>query len=96
MAAPIQDRGKGWTSTHGYRYLGTRGHHRQIVESALGRTLGYNEVIHHKDGNKLNNALSNLEVLDRGEHIRLHTRGKTNEQRRIEKAQHGYCLAGKP
>jgi hypothetical protein len=66
------------------------------MEEHLGRPLSYNEVVHHIDGNKLNNDLSNLEVMDRGEHIRLHTKGKTNEQRRREKEQFGYVLAGKP
>ena len=96
----IQDRGDGWTSTHGYRYLGHRAEHRLIVEQLLGRKLTYNEVVHHKDGNPQNNDPSNLEVMDRGAHAREHTLGKTNEQRVEEKAQHGWCrtggLAGNP
>lgn len=34
----------------------------------------------------MNNDPSNLEVMDRGDHIRLHCSGKTNEQRKAEKA----------
>lgn len=101
LQKPIQKRGEGWNSQHGYRYLGTRGVHRLLVERALGRKLTYNEIVHHKDGNKQNNDLSNLEVMDRGEHIRLHTLGKCNGQRLFEKSVYGYCLpdrgaGGKP
>ena len=38
----------------------------------LGRKLSFNEVVHHKDNNKRNNDLSNLEVMTRSEHIRHH------------------------
>jgi hypothetical protein len=91
-AKPVQNRGAGWLSTHGYRYLGKRGEHRRVMETILGRTLAYNEVVHHKDGDPLNNDPSNLEVIYRGDHGRHHNAGKTNEQRRAEKAR----LAGRP
>lgn len=48
------------------------------MENHLGRLLDANEVVHHKDGNKFNNDLSNLEVMDAREHVsipgRLHGR----------------------
>lgn len=96
LDGPIQDRGAGWVSSHGYRYIGERAEHRLIAERQIGRPLNYNEIVHHKDGDHLNNDPSNLEVMDRGEHIRLHCGGKTNEQRAAEKAEHGYVLAGRP
>ena len=37
--------------------------HRFVVEQALGRALLPGEVVHHKDGDSLNNALSNLVVI---------------------------------
>lgn len=37
--------------------------HRQLAEKALGRSLAPKEVVHHRDGNSLNNDLSNLIVL---------------------------------
>lgn len=46
--------------------------HRVIVENHLGRLLNSNEVVHHKDGNKRNNSIENLEILSPGEHTRLH------------------------
>jgi hypothetical protein len=96
MNVKLQNRGEGWTSTHGYKYVGKRGEHRALMESIVGRQLSYNEVVHHIDGNKKNNSLENLQIMDRGEHISLHTKGKTNEQRKLEKERYGYVLAGKP
>jgi hypothetical protein len=67
--------GKGWIEG-GYRYLYVEdakiAEHRHVVEQNLGRKLGSNEVVHHVNGNKLDNALVNLVVLSRSEHQRLH------------------------
>ena len=52
------------------------------MEESIGRRLGYNEVVHHKDENPLNNEISNLEIVYRGDHSRIHNTGKTNEERK--------------
>lgn len=49
-----------------------RGEHRIIVEDVLGRELTNEEIIHHADGNKLNNSPDNLKVVTRAEHIEIH------------------------
>lgn len=41
--------------------------HRVILGSSAD-----NLIVHHKDENKLNNKKSNLEILTRAEHARLH------------------------
>lgn len=46
--------------------------HRVIIENRLGRVLNANEVVHHKDHNKRNNVVENLEVMDRKQHNVLH------------------------
>lgn len=46
--------------------------HRLIMEEILGRKLTTDEVVHHKDGNKLNNKPSNLQLMTRTEHINHH------------------------
>jgi hypothetical protein len=46
--------------------------HRVIAEALLGRVVRAAEVIHHRDGNTLNNDPSNLDVMDRGSHTRHH------------------------
>lgn len=37
--------------------------HRVLAEEALGRPLMNGEIVHHRDGNKTNNAPENLLVL---------------------------------
>jgi len=49
--------------------------HRYLMEAKIGRRLKQNEVVHHKDGNKLNNSLENLQLMTRAEHNQLHFSG---------------------
>lgn len=51
-----------------------RSYPRILMEEKLGRPLEPYEQVHHKDGNTLNNDLSNLEILPIGEHQALHSR----------------------
>lgn len=46
--------------------------HRYIMVQFLQRELDYDEVVHHKDGNKRNNDISNLELVSRKEHAINH------------------------
>ena len=46
--------------------------HRVVAEAKLGRPLLPNEDVHHQDENKQNNDPSNLEVLLKPDHTRLH------------------------
>ena len=49
-----------------------RGLHRVVAEQKIGRRLRGDEVVHHLDGNPLNNEPGNLEVMTHSEHCRLH------------------------
>ena len=50
----------------------TKDEHRLIMEKYLGRNLEKWEVVHHKDRNKKNNDLNNLELMTSSEHMKLH------------------------
>lgn len=50
--------------------------HRLVMEEILGRNLTKSEVVHHIDGDKQNNAPSNLELFStNGEHLKATLKG---------------------
>jgi len=61
---------RGWSlDKHGYVILSKGGksgygqpEHRAVMEAHIGRPLKPHETVHHKDGNRRNNALDNLEL----------------------------------
>ncbi len=48
--------------------------HRVLVENSLGRYLSKDEVVHHKDEDKSNNSIENLQVLKRSDHSAQHSK----------------------
>lgn len=46
--------------------------HRKIMEEFLGRKLSSNEYVHHKNRNKRDNRIENLEIMTPLEHNRHH------------------------
>jgi hypothetical protein len=51
--------------------------HRLVMESALGRHLLPTEVVHHRDGNKQNNQIENLQLFaSNGEHLEVDLAGR--------------------
>ena len=49
--------------------------HRYLMEVKLGRELLSTELVHHEDRNIHNNKLSNLRIVTRGEHAKIHNAG---------------------
>lgn len=67
----IAEKGKGTINAAGYKVLTVNGEpeyeHRVIARPKIG------QVVHHKDGNKLNNHPDNLEILSsQSEHMKQH------------------------
>lgn len=50
--------------------------HRLLMMWKLRRKLGRAEYVHHKDENRLNNHLSNLELMAESDHQSHHNKGK--------------------
>lgn len=46
--------------------------HTLLMEISLGRLLGPGEIVHHRNKNRQDNSLPNLELTTRGAHARLH------------------------
>ena len=59
--------------------------HRYIMEQHIGRPLKKTEIVHHKNGNKRDNEVSNLEILNLSDHSRMHQSGKIMTKETREK-----------
>lgn len=64
-----------YVSSHNNRYAT----HRHVMSSLIGRPLTSDEVVHHKDGNTLNNHPDNLELHTRSSHMKLHNSSKSRD-----------------
>jgi intein/homing endonuclease len=77
-------------SAHGYRQIGlgtgkTIPEHRYLLEFALDRKLGKDEVAHHLDHNHLNNSLENLGAENYRTHVSNHRKIEWQKKSEAEK-----------
>lgn len=62
--------------------------HVVIMEDKIGRRLYSNECVHHIDHDKKNNAISNLELMTRSEHAKLHALHNNENRKRDYKGRY--------
>ena len=83
---------QGWKDKRGYRwvYITENGkrrairEHRLVMERHLGKKLSPEEVVHHRNGQRDDNAINNLEVTTWDAHTMGHHKGsvRTDSQKR--------------
>lgn len=64
--------------------------HRIKVEKSIGRRLKEGEVVHHKDGNKENNNIKNLQIMTAYDHAMLHFSEKWTKTKSWYKDKNNY------
>jgi hypothetical protein len=89
-------RWKGGCVSRGYHVFGLNGRkvyeHRYVMEQHLGRPLEPGEVVHHKDGNGMNNDPSNLVLIkSHRAHSQTHATYRSTTQKQCHR-----CLVIKP
>lgn len=71
-----------------------RDEHRYIMEQHIGRKLSRNEVVHHKNGDKRDNSIENLEIMSLSEHTKKHQMGKVRSEKTKQKL--SMAMLGRP
>ncbi len=67
---------------HGYYVCSKTGKRlNRVIWEACNGPIPEGLVVHHKDENKINNAISNLQLIEWGEHTSMHNRKRHDNRR---------------
>jgi hypothetical protein len=58
--------------SHGYWVVKRKLEHRRVMEKFLGRKLSRLELVHHINGDRLDNNIENLKIVSAKEHNEIH------------------------
>jgi len=73
-----------WCPTHPRAHFGSTQQHRLVMECHIGRFLHNGEVVHHKNHDRTDNRLDNLELLTREQHGERHPAQKRHDPAIVE------------
>ncbi len=77
------------TSSHSGKFVKE---HRRIIETAIGRPLLPDEDVHHINGDKSDNRLSNLRVIDHRDHSLQHNPTRWSIETAVTLIKDGWSL----
>lgn len=84
---PNSKKTPGYWLENGYKIIQVNGapikQHRYIMQKHLKRPLLPSECVHHKNHDKADNRIENLDIIPRGEHSRLHRISEIKKGKRL-------------
>ena len=87
---------KTYVDENGYRRFKDSGKsvHRWVAEKKVKGKIHEGRVVHHRDGDKQNNDPSNLRIMSRSDHSRLHAKQRYEDEEEYSDDDNGGIIKG--